>query len=69
MSIDLCVDLKRGHSTFQLLYTQWLDPTVQDIQSLHALLRPYPSEELMACPVSTLVNNPRHDVPECLRKC
>ena len=47
-------------------YTQWLDPTVQDIHALQALLRPYPSEELTAYPVSTLVNNPRHDVVECL---
>lgn len=47
-------------------YEHWLDPTVQDVNFLQALLRPYPSEELMAYPVSTLVNNPRHDVPECL---
>ena len=49
-------------------YTQWLDPTVQDLHALQALLRPYPSEELTAYPVSTLVNNPRHDVPECLEE-
>ncbi len=47
-------------------YTQWLDPTIQDIHALQALLRPYPGEELTAYPVSTLVNNPRHDVVECL---
>jgi putative SOS response-associated peptidase YedK len=47
-------------------YPQWLDPTVQDVDSLKTLLRPYPSEDLIAYPVSTLVNNPRHDVPECL---
>lgn len=47
-------------------YPQWLDPTIQDVESLKALLCPYPSEELTAYPVSTLVNNPRHDVPECL---
>ena len=47
-------------------YDQWLDPTSQHIESLKALLRPYPGEELMACPVSTQVNNPRHDVPQCL---
>jgi putative SOS response-associated peptidase YedK len=48
------------------LYDQWLDPTFQPIESLKALLRPYPGEELMAYPVSTLVNNPRQDVPHCL---
>ena len=47
-------------------YDQWLDPTFQHIESLNALLRPYPSEELTAYTVSTLVNNPRHDVPQCL---
>lgn len=47
-------------------YDQWLDPTVHDAESLKSLLRPYPSEELTAYPVSTLVNNPRHDAPDCL---
>jgi len=47
-------------------YDQWLDPTFQQAESLMALLRPYPSEELTAYPVSTLVNNPRHDAPQCL---
>jgi len=47
-------------------YDQWLDPTFQHIEPLNALLRPYPSEELTAYSVSTLVNNPRHDVPQCL---
>jgi putative SOS response-associated peptidase YedK len=47
-------------------YDQWLDPTFQHTEPLKALLRPYPSEELMAYPVSTLVNNPRHDAPQCL---
>jgi putative SOS response-associated peptidase YedK len=47
-------------------YDQWLDPTFQHVESLKAFLRPYPSEELMSHPVSTLVNNPRHDTPQCL---
>lgn len=47
-------------------YDQWLDPTFQHVEPLKALLRPYPSEELRAYPVSTLVNNPRHDAPQCL---
>ena len=51
---------------FPASYDQWLDPTVQQVESLKALLRPYSSEELMAYPVSTLVNNPRHDAPQCL---
>ena len=47
-------------------YDQWLDPTFQQAEPLKALLRPYPSDELTAYPVSTLVNNPRHDAPQCL---
>jgi len=47
-------------------YDQWLDPTFQQIARLNALLRPYPSEELTAYPVNTLVNNPRYDTPQCL---
>ena len=47
-------------------YDQWLDPTFQQAEPLKALLRPYPSEELTIFPVSTLVNNPRHDAPQCL---
>ncbi|MEO6308774.1 MAG: SOS response-associated peptidase [Nitrospiraceae bacterium] len=47
-------------------YDQWLDPAFQNIETLNGLLRPYPSEELTAHPVSTLVNNPRHDAPQCL---
>ena len=47
-------------------YDQWLDPAFQRLEPLNALLRSYPSEALTVCPVSTLVNNPRHDAPECL---
>jgi putative SOS response-associated peptidase YedK len=47
-------------------YDQWLDPTVQQAEPLKALLRPYPSEELTAYPVSTLVNNPHNDGRQCL---
>jgi putative SOS response-associated peptidase YedK len=47
-------------------YDQWLDPAVQQTAPLKAFLRPYPSDELLAHPASTLVNNPRHDAPDCL---
>jgi len=47
-------------------YDLWLDPTVQQGDSLKALLRPYPSEELQAYAVNTLVNNPRQDSSDCL---
>jgi len=47
-------------------YDQWLDPTFQQAEPLKALLRPYPSEELTAYPISTLVNDPRNDAPQVL---
>lgn len=47
-------------------YTQWLDPSVRTPESLQHLLLSYPSENMMAHPVSTLVNSPANDSPECL---
>ncbi len=47
-------------------YDTWLNPSIQDPQLLSSLLHPYPSEELEAFPVSTMVNNPRNDQAECL---
>ncbi|MEN9260551.1 MAG: SOS response-associated peptidase [Thermostichus sp. HHBFW_bins_43] len=46
-------------------YDRWLDPQVQDPNLLLPLLRPYPSEAMEAYPVSTHVNNPRHEDPAC----
>lgn len=43
---------------------RWLDPKVEDASEL---VRPYPSELMLARPVSTLVNSPRNDVPECIQ--
>lgn len=47
-------------------YDLWLDPGIQESERLQPLLRPYASEELMAFPVSTRVNNPAYDAQECL---
>jgi putative SOS response-associated peptidase YedK len=44
----------------------WLDRTVEDPQSLLRLLAPYPAEEMVAYPVSQLVNSPRNDTPACI---
>lgn len=46
-------------------YDPWLDPTC-DPDALQELLTPYPPDELQMTPVSTVVNNPRNDVPECV---
>lgn len=44
----------------------WLDPAIQDPARLLALLTPYPSEAMEVYPVSTSVNNPSNDGPECV---
>jgi putative SOS response-associated peptidase YedK len=48
------------------VYDAWLDLANQDAASLQALLRPYPADRMRSYPVSTWVNNPRHDDPRCL---
>ena len=45
----------------------WLDPTIQDSARLLPLLRPYPSEEMEIYQVSTRVNNPDRDGPQCIK--
>ncbi len=47
-------------------YDLWLDPAIQEVDRLQPLLRPYPSEEMKAYAVSTRVNNPANDHPECV---
>ena len=47
-------------------YAAWLDPAFQHVDTLNVLLRPFLAEHMTAFPVSTLVNNPRHDAPQCL---
>lgn len=46
-------------------YSMWLDPGDRPEDALH-LLRPYPAHKMAAYPVSTVVNNPRNDTPECI---
>ena len=48
-------------------YDLWLDPHNQDAPALTALLRPYADDDLTAVPVSTIVNNPRNDLPACVQ--
>ncbi|MEH2331811.1 SOS response-associated peptidase [Nostoc sp.] len=47
-------------------YDLWLDSQVQTAQTLQQLLRPYPAPAMIAYPVSTLVNNSRHNSSECI---
>ena len=45
----------------------WLDAEITEPNILNPLLRPYESDEMEAYPVSTVVNNPRNDGPECVQ--
>lgn len=47
-------------------YDQWLDRDITDPQQLKGIYTPYPADPLQATPISSLINNPRHDSPDCL---
>ena len=47
-------------------YQTWLTPGEGDQDQLSEMLRPYPADQMVAYPVSTLVNNPRNDLPQCV---
>ena len=62
--------LRPIHDRMPVILTQeaeavWLDPTIQEPARLLPLLMPYPADEMEWYPVSTRVNNPAHDKPEC----
>ena len=44
----------------------WLDQDMKDVNRLLPLLVPYPSDHIQAYKVSTLVNSPKNDSPECI---
>jgi len=47
---------------------KWLDPNISDPVRLLPLLASYPSELMEAYDVSTLVNSPMNDLPECIEE-
>jgi putative SOS response-associated peptidase YedK len=47
-------------------YARWLDPSLQDPDSLASLLAPFPPEDLLAFPVSPRVNAPAVDDEGCI---
>ncbi|MBE9169539.1 SOS response-associated peptidase [Pleurocapsales cyanobacterium LEGE 06147] len=50
------------------VYDRWLDPELTHPESILDLLKPYASEKMQAIPVSSLVNNPANDRPECVQQ-
>ncbi|MBE7435121.1 MAG: SOS response-associated peptidase [Anaerolineales bacterium] len=47
-------------------YDLWLDPAPQTPDKLIHLIKPFPADAMSAYPVSTLVNKPGNDRPECI---
>jgi len=47
-------------------YDRWLDPAIQGPEQLRPLLKPYSGGEMVAWAVSTHVNSPRNDDPQCI---
>jgi putative SOS response-associated peptidase YedK len=47
-------------------FSVWLEPHEPDLGQLQNLLKPYPAENMLAFPVSTLVNTPANDDPRCI---
>ena len=46
-------------------YEAWLDPSTE-ASAAAGLIEPYPAEQMLATPVSTFVNNPKHEGPRCI---
>ncbi|MFH2039046.1 MAG: SOS response-associated peptidase [Chloroflexota bacterium] len=47
-------------------YSIWLDPSSQSSTTFQDLLQSYPADEMIASPVSSYVNNPANNGPDCL---
>ena len=47
-------------------YDAWLYPANLDGESLRYLFEPFPVDRVSVRPVSTFVNNARHEGPECI---
>ncbi len=47
-------------------YERWLSPGEVPPGEVDDLLVPFPAEEMSAYPVSTFVNNPKNDAPQCV---
>ncbi len=45
----------------------WLDPELHDPAKLKPLLVPYPAEEMEMYEVSTIVNSPKNESPDCIK--
>jgi len=49
------------------VYSDWLEPAERDHSQMGNWLQPYPADNMIAYPVSRLVNSPENDTPECIQ--
>jgi len=47
-------------------HDMWINPDITDTEYISDFLKPYPSEEMELYEISTFVNNPKNDSPECI---
>jgi len=45
---------------------QWIAPGPISSEQLAEFTEPYPADQMVARPVSSRVNNPRNDSPDCI---
>ena len=50
-------------------YASWLNSGLMHTVYLSGFFETYPTEEMEAIPISSLVNNPRHEDPRCIQPC
>ena len=63
--------LKKFHHRMPVIltpdsYDAWLDHKIEDTDELLKLLKPYSAKSMEAFEVSTVVNSPARDLPECI---
>lgn len=49
-------------------YSLWLNPEIKEFDQLSDLLVPYATDNMIYHPVSTLVNSPKNNDPECIKE-
>lgn len=47
-------------------YDEWIDRSQQAAEKLQSFLQPCPPSRMQLVPVSTLVNSPRNENPQCI---
>jgi len=49
------------------VHDEWLDPHCADARTLLPLLRPFPSDRMVKCQVSSAANSACHNLPDCIQ--